>query len=353
MPFRPSPEASRCAVVDLGSNSVRLVVYEGNCRNPVAIFNEKAVLRLGRGLEATGRLNEDGVDQAITVMRRYRAVATAMGADPLEVLATAAVRDAANGPDFVRTLSSYLPGVPIRVLSGDEEGEYSALGVLCGIPQADGVLAGIGGGSLELVRIEGGRTRQTHTVGLGVIRLAERAGGDPGKAREVAERDLAPIGWLKQGEGRELYLVGGAWRALARVHMAQVGYPLHMVHHYTIGREEARELGGMIAGAGRRAVERLPAVPRRRADDLPYAAVVLRRVPTGNLGGTRGVQRERAARGLVHATPARTDPRRGPADRRRPRLRASAWTRSGPAATSDHLDRSVVSARSRRAAPAA
>jgi exopolyphosphatase/guanosine-5'-triphosphate,3'-diphosphate pyrophosphatase len=278
MPFRPSAETPRCAVVDLGSNSVRLVVYEGNCRNPVAVFNEKAVLRLGRGLEATGRLNEDGVDQAITVMRRYRAVATAMGADPLEVLATAAVRDAANGPDFVRTLSSFLPGVPIRVLSGDEEGEYSALGVLCGIPEADGVLAGIGGGSLELVRIEGGRTRQTHTVGLGVIRLAERAGGDPERARDIAERDLAPIGWLKQGEGRELYLVGGAWRALARVHMAQVGYPLQMVHHYTIGREEARELGAMIASSGRRAVERLPGVPRRRADDLPYAAVVLRRV---------------------------------------------------------------------------
>ncbi|HSU07511.1 MAG TPA: Ppx/GppA family phosphatase, partial [Acetobacteraceae bacterium] len=103
-------------------------------------------------------------------------------------------------------------------------------------------------------------------------------GSDPDRARAVAERDLADIGWLKQGEGRDLYLVGGAWRALARVHMAQVGYPLHMVHHYTIGREEARELAGMIAGAGRRALERLPDVPRRRTDDLPYAAVVLRRV---------------------------------------------------------------------------
>ncbi len=278
MSSEPPAPTSRCAVVDLGSNSVRLVVYEGRCRNPVAMFNEKAVLRLGRGLQATGRLNEETVGQAITVMRRYQAVARAMGADPLEVLATAAVRDAANGPEFVRRLAPHLPGVPIRILSGSEEGEYSALGVICGIPEADGILAGIGGGSLELVRLQDGQPGRSHTVGLGVIRLAERAGNDPERARDIADADLSGVGWLKQGEGRDLYLVGGAWRALARVHMSQVGYPLHMVHHYTIGREEARELAGMVAGSGRRALERLPGVPRRRIEDLPYAAVVLRRV---------------------------------------------------------------------------
>src|SRR5665647_1986123 len=101
MPYSPPADAPRCAVVDLGSNSVRLVVYEGQSRNPVAIFNEKAVLRLGRGLQATGRLNEDGMVQAMTVMHRYHAVARAMGADPFEVLATAAVREAKNGANFV------------------------------------------------------------------------------------------------------------------------------------------------------------------------------------------------------------------------------------------------------------
>src|SRR6266496_191073 len=104
MPYKPLVDAPRCAVVDLGSNSVRLVVYEGHCRNPVAIFNEKAVLRLGRGLQTTGQLNEDGMGQAITVMHRYRAVARAMGAHSIDVLATAAVRDARNGPDFVALL---------------------------------------------------------------------------------------------------------------------------------------------------------------------------------------------------------------------------------------------------------
>ncbi len=278
MPFLPRADAPRCAVVDLGSNSVRLVVYEGRRRNPAAIFNEKAVLKLGKGLQSTGRLNEDGVAQAITVMHRYHAVARAMGADPFEVLATAAVRDAENGPDFIAVLERRMPGVPIRVLSGREEAEYSALGVLCGIPDADGVLADIGGGSLELVRLAEGRAGPTQTLRLGVIRLAERSGGDPLRARAVAEADLATVPWLREGEGRDLYLVGGAWRTLARAHMAETAYPLHMVHQYSIGREEARQLAGMVAGAGRRALERLPGVSRRRLDDLPFAAVVLRRL---------------------------------------------------------------------------
>jgi exopolyphosphatase / guanosine-5'-triphosphate,3'-diphosphate pyrophosphatase len=278
MPYRPPADAPRCAVVDLGSNSVRLVVYEGRSRNPLAIFNEKAVLRLGRGLQATGRLNEAGMDQALTVMHRYYVVARAMGAHPFEVLATAAVRDARNGPDFVARLRSRLPDVPIRILSGLEEAEYSAMGVLCGIPSADGILADIGGGSLELVRLDKGTRGVSHTLSLGAIRLAERAGGDPVLARAIADADLATVPWLAEGTDRDLYLVGGAWRALARIHMAQTGYPLQMVHHYTIGREEARDLAGVIAGAGRRALERLPGLSRRRIDDLPFAAVALRRV---------------------------------------------------------------------------
>jgi exopolyphosphatase / guanosine-5'-triphosphate,3'-diphosphate pyrophosphatase len=278
MPYAPPPDLPRCGVVDLGSNSVRLVVFEGHSRNPVAIFNEKAVLRLGRGLQSTGRLNEDGMSQAFTVMHRYHAVARAMGAHPFEVLATAAVRDAENGPEFVSTLQSRMPEVPIRVLSGVQEAEFSAEGVLCGIPSANGILADIGGGSLEVVRLEAGKRGPSQTLRLGVIRLAERSGNDPVRARAIAEADMLEVPWLSEASGLELYLVGGAWRALARIHMAQTNYPLRMVHHYIINREEARDLAGLIAGAGRRVLERLPGVPRRRIDDLPYAAVALRRL---------------------------------------------------------------------------
>ena len=278
MPFRPPSNAPRSAVVDLGSNSVRLVVFEGHCRNPTPIFNEKAVLRLGRGLVGTGRLHDDGMAQALTVMRRYYAVARAMGADPIEVLATAAVREADNGAEFVAGVSARMPGVPIRILSGVEEADYSAMGLLCGIPNADGILADIGGGSLEVVQLDKGGRGKSKTLPLGIIKLAERSGGDPVRARAIAEADLAGVPWLTEGAGRDLYLVGGAWRALARIHMAQTGYPLHIVHHYTIGRDEARDLAGVIAAATKRGLERLPGVSRRRTEDLPFAAVALRRL---------------------------------------------------------------------------
>ena len=278
MPFAPPPALPRCGVVDLGSNSVRLVVYEGHTRNPMPIFNEKAVLRLGRGLQTTGRLNEEGMELALTVMHRYHAVARAMGAQPFEVLATAAVRDAENGPAFVAALRERMPGVPIHILSGVEEAAFSADGMLCGIPAADGILADIGGGSLEVVRLVDGTRGPSQTLRLGVIRLAERSGGDPVRARAIAEEDLQAVPWLNQAAGSDLYLVGGAWRALARIHMAQTGYPLNMVHHYTISREEARDLTGLISSATRKVLERLPGAPRRRIDDLPFAAVALRRL---------------------------------------------------------------------------
>jgi exopolyphosphatase/guanosine-5'-triphosphate,3'-diphosphate pyrophosphatase len=278
MPFTPRAGLPRCAVVDLGSNSVRLVVYEGAGRNPMSIFNEKAVLRLGRGLQATGLLDSDGMTQAMTILHRYRAVAHAMGASPVEILATAAVRDAQNGADFVRRVQSRMPDIPIRILSGVEEAEYSADGLLCGIPEADGLLADIGGGSLELVRLDLGSRGTALTLPLGVIRLSERAGGVPSDARLVVEGAFRSIGWLNEISGRDLYLVGGAWRALARIDMARTDYSLRMVHHYMIGADEARELCTRILGASNRELAQMAGVSRRRVEDLPFAAVVLRRL---------------------------------------------------------------------------
>jgi len=257
---------------------VRLVVFEGRGRNPIAIFNEKAVLRLGRGLATTGRLHEAGVAQGLRVMTRYNAIARAMGADPFEVLATAAVRDASNGPEFVAALEARMPGVPIRVLSGEQEAALSSAGVLCGIPEADGILADIGGGSLEVVRVGAGAVPRAQSLGLGVIRLSDRAEGDLARARTIADADLSTVPWLAEGEERDLYLVGGAWRALAQVQMYLASYPLHIVHHYTITRDAGRDLAALMLSSPRRVLERLPGAPRRRVEDLPFAATVLRRL---------------------------------------------------------------------------
>ncbi|MDD2877983.1 MAG: Ppx/GppA family phosphatase [Acidiphilium sp.] len=269
---------ARRAVVDLGSNSVRLVVFQGESRNPLQIFNEKAVLRLARGLIATGNLDAASMDEAITVVRRYGAIARAMHAYPFEALATSAVRDAANGPEFVARLEAATPGLDVITLTGEEEARLSAEGVLCGIPGADGILADLGGGSLEVVRLAAGSIGAAATMPVGVIRLAERAGGNPARAKTIVADELAAIPFLPEGTGGDLYVSGGAFRALARIHIAQTGYPLAMVHHYTIGRDEARDLSAVIGDAGRKLIERMPGVARKRIDDLPYAAIILRRL---------------------------------------------------------------------------
>jgi exopolyphosphatase/guanosine-5'-triphosphate,3'-diphosphate pyrophosphatase len=262
--------------VDLGSNSVRLVVFEGRGRSPLPIFNEKAVLGLGRGLQTTGRLNETAVSQALTVMARYHEVARAMGAEPLQVLATAAMRDAANGAEFAAALQQRMPGVPIHILTGEEEACLSAEGVLMGFPGADGILGDLGGGSLELVELNRGTIGRKVSLPLGAIRLSDRAGGDVARARGIAEDELAQVPWL--AGGRDLYLVGGAWRALAKIHIAQTSYPLSIVHHYVLRREEARDLCGLLIAATRRTLERIPGAPSKRLQDLPFAAVALRRL---------------------------------------------------------------------------
>ncbi len=270
--------ANRRAVVDLGSNSVRLVIFEGENRNPMQIFNEKAVLRLAKGMTATGKLDDFATAQAETVLHRYAAIARAMGATPFDVLATSAVRDAENGPEFVQRLSARLPEMRIKILSGAQEAELSADGVLCGIPGADGILADLGGGSLELVRLDAGKIGPSTTTPVGVIRLAERANEDLLRARAIVTEALDAVPFAAEAAGKDLYVSGGAFRALARIHIAQTGYPLNMVHHYTIGREEARDLAGVVSEAGRKLIERMPGVPRRRIEDLPYAAIILRRL---------------------------------------------------------------------------
>jgi len=273
-----APTRPRLGVVDLGSNSVRLVIFEGLSRNPLPIFNEKAVLGLGRGLQQSGRLNEEALGLALTVITRYAAVARAMGADPVEILATAATRDAANGAEFIAAIRARLPDLPVRILSGEEEGQLSAEGVLLGFPGADGILGDMGGGSLELVDLRRGIPGRSASLPIGALRLADRAGGDPMRARPIVEQELAALPWLREGEGRDLYLVGGAWRALARMHIAQTAYPLSIVHHYVLRREEARDLAGVVAQATRKTLERMPGAPVKRLSDMPYAATVLRRL---------------------------------------------------------------------------
>src|SRR5206468_10895509 len=162
----------RIAVVDIGSNSIRLVVFDGLKRAPFPLFNEKVMCGLGRGLERTGTLDPEGVSLALDNLGRFVTLAEVMGAKRIDLLATAAVRDASNGKEFVRNVEKACRQ-PVQILSGEEEARLSAMGVLMGMPSATGIMGDLGGGSLELVTLERGKLGAHATMPLGPLRLAE------------------------------------------------------------------------------------------------------------------------------------------------------------------------------------
>jgi exopolyphosphatase/guanosine-5'-triphosphate,3'-diphosphate pyrophosphatase len=211
-----SNHQSPVAVVDIGSNSVRLIVHEAAGRAPGPFFNEKVLCGLGRSIATTGKLAADAVARALRALRRFRALIEQLGVDHVEVIATAAAREAANGPEFIAQAERIL-GRPITVLSGTKEAELAALGVVSGIHAADGFAGDLGGGSLELIDVRGGRLSDAATLPLGGLRLIDASGGSLKKAREIVDAELAKVDWLEKGRGRDFYAIGGTWRALARL----------------------------------------------------------------------------------------------------------------------------------------
>jgi exopolyphosphatase / guanosine-5'-triphosphate,3'-diphosphate pyrophosphatase len=279
IPLRPAAGARgrRVAVIDIGSNSVRMVVFDLRQGMPLPVFNEKATCRLAEGLAATGRLAAANMRAALDCLGRFAELAAAMQLAKLFTLATAAVRDADNGAAFVTEVEGVLPG-RVVVLDGDEEARLSALGVLSGLPDADGIAGDLGGGSLEVTEVGAGAVGRGTSLPLGPLRLGEATGGDLGKARKAIDRALDQLDWLGRSRGAGLYLVGGAWRALARVMMARSDYPLHIIHGYSLSRGDAEALAAYVVAAKPAALARLPDVPRQRVESLPLAALVLARL---------------------------------------------------------------------------
>lgn len=267
-------ELGRVGVVDIGSNTVRLVVYDVPTRLPIPLFNEKAQCALGFGLGKTGRLNPKGVEEALRSIARFARLAAAMGVDRLQLVATAAVRDAEDGPRFVARVER-ASGLAVHVLSGAEEARLAAVGLLNGVPGADGVLGDLGGGSLDLVSLDLGGVGRFATLPLGHLRLAEESGGDRNKMTLLLEQRLQQVPWLAEMGGRSVYCVGGSWRALARVFIDQTHHPLHVVDHYTIGFFEALKLSELISQLSESTMEKLPGMDSARRRSLPFAAAAL------------------------------------------------------------------------------
>jgi exopolyphosphatase / guanosine-5'-triphosphate,3'-diphosphate pyrophosphatase len=276
--FRTEPPKYRpVAVVDIGSNSVRLVVYDGLRRSPTPVFNEKVLCGLGKGIAITGSLDASGTVRALAALRRFRALAKQIGCQTVYAVATAAAREATNGPAFVDDAEKAL-GAGIDILTGKEEARYAALGVLAGIPEADGLVGDLGGGSLELIDVKDGKLYDGVTLPLGPLRLIDMSGDNIGRGRKLVDEYLKDAKVLEKLKGRSFYAVGGTWRNLARVHLAHSAYPLHVLHQYTMNRQQARSIAELVSGMSSSALKDVKDVSKSRSNTMPFGSMVLERL---------------------------------------------------------------------------
>ena len=286
VPLRPPKKAQGViddgrpvSVVDIGSNSVRLVIYENKQRDPGLLFNEKVLCGLGAAVSTTGAMDDVAVQRALDALRRFRAIGERLDALPLNTLATAAAREAENGPAFLKQAQK-ITGSKIRVLTGEEEAYYAARGLAAGLQSPHGIGGDLGGGSLELVSLlekdqVKNRLRWV-TLPLGGLRLSADSFGDVNTARAIVRAQLDQVKWLGRAKDKTFYCVGGTWRAIARVHMAEQNYPMEVLHQYRITSDQAREICQRIAS--------LPTetpllghekISNSRREILPFGAIVL------------------------------------------------------------------------------
>ncbi|QPM91913.1 Ppx/GppA family phosphatase [Pseudooceanicola algae] len=264
---------SRVGVVDVGSNSVRLVVFDGAARSPAYFYNEKIMCGLGAGMAETGRLNPEGRRRALAAIRRFQLLAEGMGAAPLSAVATAAVREAEDGPDFIAEVAG-LTGLNIYVIDGREEARLSAQGVLLGWPGAYGLICDIGGSSMELARIQHGEILERETSQLGPLKLTDLKGSKKARKAYIRE-EVAKLADKIELDRNRLFLVGGSWRAIARIDMARRNYPLHVLHEYRMTAKSVRATVDYIADQDLDQLRKKCSLSSTRMGLVPLASEVL------------------------------------------------------------------------------
>src|SRR5689334_19130326 len=243
-------DGENAAVIDVGSNSVRLVVYRIDGRAMTPILNEKVMAGLGRDLARTGKLAPAGIDAAAHALRRFSLLLEATGVESIFAVATAAVREAKDGRAFAKEIESET-GIALRILDGDEEARLSALGVSAGAPDAKGIVGDLGGASLELIEISPKGPGRGETFPLGPLSLADDEGFDYSRVSKAVEKSLANTKLLGKRAG-DFYAVGGAWRALGRIDMTMRNHPLGVLHYYEMSRAEALKLADVVRKQSKR-----------------------------------------------------------------------------------------------------
>ncbi len=292
------PDAGRVGIIDIGSNSIRLVVYDGPARIPSILFNEKVMAGLGRGVAARGTIDAEAIDRALVALARFRRLAAQMQVTTLRTVATAAVRDASNGPAFLARLKD--GGLQVELLSGEEEAAMAGYGVLAAFPDADGIVGDLGGGSLELIRVKDGAVGQRASFPLGVLRLAALREQAPRAVADAFHRAVAPLDWIDEGRGLPFYLVGGSWRALARLDMYLTDFPLPIVHHYRMAADRAVTLLRIVAQIGKKRLREVEGLTASRVPNLRDAAALLALL-TRRIGSSEAIVSAYGLReGLIH-----------------------------------------------------
>ncbi|MGV8830699.1 MAG: exopolyphosphatase [Devosia sp.] len=270
--------AKPVAVLDIGSNSVRLVVYERHARALTPLYNEKSSCALGRGLGQAGRLADANVAQALNAIKRFALVSRMMRVGKIFILATSAVRDAANRDEFVAAVEALMEA-KVQVLSGEQEAHYAALGAVAGILGFTGMVGDLGGGSLELSSIANGHDTDGQSFELGVIRLQDDSNGSPSKAASIVAEKLVNSSLAKAGKDSSFAAIGGTWRALAKLHQIVRKYPLHMVQHYVVPADEMIAFCNEIVGASSlKGYFGADQVSSSRRELVPFGAAVMAEV---------------------------------------------------------------------------
>jgi len=271
------PGRAPYAIVDIGSNSVRLVVYDQLARAPLPRFNEKSLCRLGEGLAQTGAIAAEGFRRAVQAVRRFRAIADAMGVTRIDVTGTEAIRRASNGPALAAAIAAE-SGLAVRILSGAEEARFAALGVISGFFRPIGTVADMGGGSVEVAEALDDRVGDRWvSLPLGALPVEAMLAEGAAEARRRIDAMLQES--LPPALGRPVfYAVGGGWRALAKTHIEAVDAPVKVVHGYALASAEARAFAKSLLRLSPARLAATPGVPERRARTLPAAALVLDRL---------------------------------------------------------------------------
>ncbi|MFV2038544.1 MAG: exopolyphosphatase, partial [Paracoccaceae bacterium] len=264
---------SRVGVVDVGSNSVRLVIFDGAARSPAYYYNEKIMCALGADLKKTGRLKPKGRKRALAAIKRFQLLAAGMGLAPLAAVATAAVREARDGSEFCAQVRRET-GLRLRVIDALDEARLAAQGVLLGWPGARGLVCDMGGASMELAEVADGKVGARATSPLGPLKLQALKGGPThlrAHIRAEVERLADEIG----REQRQLFLVGGSWRAIARLDMERRKYPLHVLHEYRMTPDGLRATLKWIAASDLKMLRARTGISQGRMLLVPEAAAVL------------------------------------------------------------------------------